>query len=205
MQITSNILTSDTRLVVFDLDGTLYKKTGIVRKMLCAAPLDCIKMWAERKTRKQLRGVWLLDESAFYETYFRTMANHCSLSPRQLRTWYFEQYLPLMVSVIGKHFKTVEWLSSFVSECRKRNVKLVVLSDYGHTHEKLHALGIDEKLFDWVISAPELGGLKPAAQLITQVAAHFSVPAEHCLVIGDREDTDGELARAVGARFCLTK
>lgn len=205
MQMDSNILTADTRLVIFDLDGTLYKKNGMVRKMLCAAPLDCIKMLAERKTRHQLRGVWLQDETTFYQTYFQTMATYCSHSAEQLQHWYFNRYMPLMVKVIGRYYKPVEWFANFVSECRRREVKLVILSDYGHTHEKLHALGIDEQQFDWVISAPELGGLKPAAPLITKVAERFSVSPNQCLVIGDREDTDGELARAGGAMFCLVQ
>lgn len=203
MQIDFNVLTADTRLVIFDLDGTLYKKNGMVLKMLCAAPLDCVKMWAERKTRKQLRGVWSQDETTFYETYFQTMATYCSQSAEQLREWYFCRYMPLMVDVIGRYYKPVEWLANIVGECKQRDIKLVILSDYGHTYEKLNALGIDAQLFDWIISAPELGGLKPASQLIHKVAKQFSISVEKCLVIGDRIDTDGELASAVGAKFFL--
>ena len=81
----------------------------------------------------------------------------------------------------------------------------MVLSDYGHTHEKLEALGLDVELFDWVVSAPELGGLKPASQLMSKVAERMTVSPSECLVIGDREDTDGEMAKAVGAAFYLVK
>jgi FMN phosphatase YigB (HAD superfamily) len=80
-----------------------------------------------------------------------------------------------------------------------------VLSDYGHTKEKLQALGMECSLFDWVISAPELGGLKPASQLMACVAAKMGVPPNQCLIIGDREDTDGELARSVNAPFHLVE
>ena len=78
---------------------------------------------------------------------------------------------------------------------------MVVLSDYGHTQEKLQALGIDSALFDWVVSAPELGGLKPAPQLMESVVARMGVLPHQCLVIGDRDDTDGQLARSVGATY----
>ena len=77
------------------------------------------------------------------------------------------------------------------------------MSDYGHVAEKLHALGIDQTLFDWVISAPELGGLKPAPQLLLQVLEKMKVTPTQCLVIGDREDTDGQMAQSVGALFQL--
>ena len=82
-------------------------------------------------------------------------------------------------------------------------VRIVVLSDYGHAKEKIQALGLDESIFDWVISAPELGGLKPAAELMNRVAAKMGVQPHQCLVIGDRDDTDGELARSVNAPFVL--
>ena len=63
MQITPNILTPQTRLVIFDLDGTLYAKPHMVWHMLFSAPNEWRLMWAERKTRKQLRGKWLGDEN----------------------------------------------------------------------------------------------------------------------------------------------
>ena len=200
MQITPNILTPQTRLVVFDLDGTLYAKPRMVWHMLFSSPSEWRLMWAERKTRKQLRGKWLGDENKFYQTYFQT---YCSLSTDQLRTWYFEKYMPLMVNVIRKYYKTAEWILPLIIECKKRGIRLVILSDYGHTHEKLEALGIDNDLFDWVVSAPELGGLKPASPLIDKIIEHMGITYAQCLIIGDREDTDGQLAKATGAAFCL--
>ena len=203
MQITPSILTPQTRLVIFDLDGTLYAKPHMVWHMLFSAPNEWRLMWAERKTRKQLRGKWLGDENKFYQTYFQTMATYCSLSTDQLRIWYFEKYMPLMVNVIRKYYKTAEWILPLILECKKRGIRLVILSDYGHTHEKLEALGIENDLFDWVVSAPELGGLKPAPQLISKVTESMGVTNSQCLVIGDRVDTDGLLAKSAGVAFCL--
>lgn len=199
------ILRPETRVVVFDLDGTLYAKHGMVRRMLLAAPLDWRKMLAERQTRKQLRGKWLRDEKTFYNSYFQTMALQCSSTPKEMGEWYEKRYMPLMVSVIQQYYTLAAWVKPFLVECRKRGMRLVVLSDYGHTHEKLEALGLDVELFDWVVSAPELGGLKPAAQLMQKVAERMTVSPSECLVIGDREDTDGEMAKAVGAAFYLVK
>lgn len=203
MQITPSILTPQTRLVIFDLDGTLYAKPHMVWHMLSSAPNEWRLMWAERKTRKQLRGKWLGDENKFYQTYFQTMATYCSLSTDQLQTWYFEKYMPLMVNVIRKYYKTAEWILPLILECKKRGIRLVILSDYGHTHEKLEALGIENDLFDWVVSAPELGGLKPAPQLISKVTESMGVTNSQCLIIGDRVDTDGLLAKSAGVAFCL--
>lgn len=204
MQITHQILTPETRLVVFDLDGTLYTKTRMTWHMLANAPItDWRKMLAERKTRKLLRGQWLQNEESFYQIYFQNMANICKSTTTEICTWYNNLYMPLMVGVIRKHYKPTTWLLPFVEHCKKLGIRIVVLSDYGHVHEKLEALGIDEKIFDLVISAPELGGLKPAPQLMTQLLERMNVEPSQCIIIGDRDDTDGQLARNSGTRFCL--
>jgi FMN phosphatase YigB (HAD superfamily) len=110
-----------------------------------------------------------------------------------------------MVKVLQKWYKPVQWLLPFLQQCREQGLRLVVLSDYGHTKEKIQALGLDESLFDWVVSAPELGGLKPAPELMACVAATMGVLPQQCLLVGDREDTDGELAKSVNAPFYLVK
>jgi HAD superfamily hydrolase (TIGR01549 family) len=133
------------------------------------------------------------------------MADGRWLSPKYAKWWYNTHYMPLMVSVIKKYYKPVEWLEPFVNQCKTLGVRIVVLSDYGHTKEKIQALGLDDTMFDWVVSAPELGGLKPARQLLEKVAAKMGILPNQCLVIGDREDTDGELAKSVNAPFYLVE
>ena len=199
----SSILTEPTRLVVFDLDGTLYKKKRMVWRMLIAAPCEWRMMLAERKTRSALRGQYFGTKEAFDEAFFTQFAGIRGCCKKDAIEWYENIYMPLMVRVIGRWYKPEEWLLPFAEACKKRDIRLVVLSDYGHTHEKLAALGIDKHLFDWVVSAPELGGLKPAAQLMSKVVEDMKITPNQCLVIGDREDTDGLLAEAAGARFFL--
>ena len=199
----SSILTPQIRLVVFDLDGTLYTKKCMVWRMLKAAPREWRMMLAERKTRSALRGQYFETKAAFEKAFFHIFAEIRGCSEQDAIEWYDNVYMPLMVGVIRKYYKSVEWLPTFAEECKKRDIRLVVLSDYGHTREKLAALNIEKQLFDWVVSAPELGGLKPAPELMHQVAERMNVTPDQCLVIGDREDTDGLLAEAIGARFFL--
>ena len=199
----SSILTHQTRLVVFDLDGTLYAKKRMVWRMLMAAPSEWRMMLAERKTRSALRGQYFETKAAFNKAFFQLFAEIRGCSEQDAIEWYDNVYMPLMVGVIRKYYKSVEWLPTFIEKCKRQDIRLVVLSDYGHTREKLAALNIEEQLFDWVVSAPELGGLKPAPELMHQVAERMNVTPDQCLVIGDREDTDGLLAKATGARFFL--
>lgn len=205
MEISYKILKPETKVVVFDLDGTLYNKNGMVRRMLFGALLEWRMMFVERRTRKKLRGVWMGDKDSFYDVYFREMSNGRLFSAEYSRWWYNTRYMPLMVRVIKKYYQPVEWLEPFVSQCKTLGVRIVVLSDYGHTKEKIQALGLDDTMFDWVVSAPELGGLKPARQLLEKVAAKMGILPNQCLVIGDREDTDGELAKSVNAPFYLVE
>ena len=205
MEISYKILKPDTKVVVFDLDGTLYNKKGFVKRMMLSGILEWRMMLVERKTRQRLRGIWVGDKNQFYDKYFLAMADGRWLSPKYAKWWYNTRYMPLMVSVIKKYYNPVEWLEPFVNQCKTLGVRIVVLSDYGHTKEKIQALGLDDAMFDWVVSAPELGGLKPARQLLEKVAAKMGILPNQCLVIGDREDTDGELAKSVNAPFYLVE
>lgn len=201
MTISTNLLQPSTRLVVFDLDGTLYAKSGMVLRMMCALPGHWQKMLAERKTRKQMRGQWMGEH--FYANYIEALAQGCHTTSAKAQAWYEQVYMPQMVEVIRRYYPLASWVKPFVAECKSKGIRLVVLSDYGHTQEKLAALGLEVDLFDWVVSAPELGGLKPASQVLNAVIKRLEVSPAQCLVIGDRTDTDGEMAKAIGADFYL--
>lgn len=196
---------STVDLVVLDLDGTLYDKRHLSLRMVMHALCDIRKMQAERHTRANMKGTYLGNKEAFYESYFLHLSQMLKTSADSVQQWYENRYMPLMVNLIGKHYQAGDWVMPFIQQCRSRGIKLVVLSDYDHAEDKLQALGLSPTLFDWVVSAPALGGLKPAPQLLHQVAQQMGVPVEKCLVIGDREDTDGAMARATGAQFQLIK
>ena len=189
------------KLVVFDLDGTLYDKRGLSLRMVLHALGDVRKMQAERKTRASMKGQWLGDEKRFYQVYFKRLAERLQCSPECACQWYESRYMPLMVRMIGKYQPLNAKLLPILQECKENKIKMVVLSDYGHAKEKLEVLGLEPEQFDWIVSAPELGGLKPATELLRKVADKMGIDPTECLVVGDREDTDGDMARATGAKF----
>lgn len=201
MNLVSKLSTLNTKLIVFDLDGTLYNKRGLSLRMVLHGPLDIRKMQAERATRASMKGMWLRDEKHFHDTYFQRMAARMHCSATAAEQWYNQRYMPLMVKMIGKYQPLSEWVLPFIHDCQHTGIKLVLLSDYGFAKEKLQALGLSPTLFDWVISAPELGGLKPAPELMRIITERMGVAPQECLVIGDRDDTDGEMARSTDAQF----
>lgn len=185
------------KLVVFDLDGTLYDKRGLSLRMVLHAPWDICNMLRERKVRASMKGVWFDEDGRFYEEFFCRLTKDSKCT----KDWYYDRYLPLMVKMIGKYHPVGKWVMPFIEDCKTKGIKMVLLSDYERAKEKLHALGIDAALFDMVVTSSDLGGLKPAPELMQKVAENMGVKLQDCLVIGDREDTDGEMARAVGADF----
>ena len=226
-------LTPEIRAVVFDLDGTLYDKHCLPRYLvlrnLWALPL----LVAERRTRKQLRGQYFGSESAFYDAFFAAMSRGHWFSESMARRWYFGYYMPSMVRVIAKHCRQNDGVGEWLSVCRDRQIAVAVYSDYGCVEEKLHALGLSGENFAYIVSAPELGGLKPAKECAEQVVAHLQAVAQaqlqaeahtplqteahippstyseitpqNCLFIGDRTDTDEASAHAICAQFALVQ
>ena len=63
------------------------------------------------------------------------------------------------------------------------------------------ALNISDENVDLIKGSQELGGLKPAAALFEKVAQALGVEPQYTLVIGDRDDTDGQGARNAGMQY----
>ncbi len=111
-----------------------------------------------------------------------------------------------MVRIIADHYHTQEWLQPLLDECRQRHVKVVILSDYESVQEKLQALDIDASAFDTILSTGDYGTIKPDPRLgdiLKGAINNAALDWRHVLFIGDREDTDGLLAKILGAQFIL--
>ncbi len=192
---------ANTKVIVFDLDGTLYNKHLLITRMPFHRPHEAFMMLAERRTRKALKGLWKGSEEALYHAFFTHLAKGHCYSAAYAQRWFNEKYVPLIIRLLKKHYPVQPWVIPFINDCRHRGLQLVLLTDYQGSNQKLEAIGLSPNIFDWVVSAPELGGLKPAPQLMYKVANHMHVTPQECMVIGDREDTDGDMARATGAAF----
>ena len=189
--------------VITDLDGTLYDKPYMALRLVLRDVLHLPYLVAERLARRKLRGQSFSSAEAFYDVYFREMAHHQLFSPAGARRWYKETYLPTMTDIIRRHYTLRPWVPQFIQRCKELNIPIVVYSDYDFVKEKLMALKLDESNFAFAVSSPSLGGLKPAKASSQQILNILGVKAERTLFIGDRDDTDGATARAVGAKFYL--
>ena len=193
------------KTVVLDLDGTLYDKHGLaarlVRHLWWCLPL----LAAERLVRRNMHYVQFASEEEFFDCFFSQMSRGHLFGPALAARWYHHVYMPTMVKLIGKTCKTRHEALAIISECKQRGIKMAIYSDYGCVEEKLKALDIDSQQFDLLIAAPQLGALKPSETSARRVLELLDADPETTLFVGDREDTDGASAKAVGAQFYWIK
>ena len=189
--------------VIFDLDGTLYDKKHLPARLAGAQFFHLDLLQAERKVRKALSGMHFRGEESFYTEFFTRVAVESGHGAGKVRDWYFDKYLPSMVKVLGKHYRLRPWVQGLFMELRARGIATVVYSDYGAVEEKLQALGFKLSWADRIYSAPAFGGLKPDPAGFRQIARELGLDPGRVLVVGDRDDTDGEGARRSGMGFTL--
>ncbi len=194
------------KTIIFDLDGTLYDNKGLPLKLVLA---DIWNMWvlgAERKARKEIKGIDYKDAAGVYDALFQRMTEvKNNLTVEKARRWYQDKYMPLQVALLGMYFQPRPLAIELLEEMKRQGLKLVLYSDYGHEVEKVRALGIPEELFDVIVSAAKMGGLKPCKASMERLMELCQFDPATTLYVGDREDTDGESARAMGIPFYNVK
>ena len=189
--------------VVFDLDGTLYDKRGLARRMVRHLWWCLPLLAAERLARRNMHYVQFAGGEEFFRYFFATMARGHWWTASMASVWYNTVYLPTMVRLIARYHHVRPEAAALMVECKARGIRMAIYSDYGCVEEKLEALHIDPDRFELRIAAPELGALKPSAESVRRVMELLNGTPEKTLFVGDRDEKDGASARAVGARFLL--
>ena len=191
---------TDFDAVVLDLDGTLYQKPHMVWHMMVGDRCHLLELAGERIARTWIAGRHYESQDAFYQSFFWKIAQWMPFSPKHAKKWYFTHYLPTMLKVIQRYYRLSDWVQPLVEKAKAAGAKVVVYSDYEMMAEKFAILGFDASQLDFAICASELGGAKPCKESMEALLKMLKVTASRTLVIGDRDKTDGEAARRVGAR-----
>ena len=187
-----------------DLDGTLYRprpvKLAMAVELLLGGLGDLSAIRAFREEHEAMRMEGGCFEPSPYRVQLERAASKLARSSEQLE--------PVVVRWMQS--KPCKWLSWFARKelldelrtFREGGGKTAIVSDYPGS-KKLAALGVSSD-FDATICNGEPGGpstLKPSPEGYLLAAARLECDPSECLVIGDREDADGEAARAGGMSF----
>jgi FMN phosphatase YigB (HAD superfamily) len=112
-----------------------------------------------------------------------------------VRKWYFNHFYPAFISTIRNHATPRPQLNEVFLTLKKQGVTLVLFSDYSHITERLSALKIENTLFDMLLSGEDEGALKPHPRPIEIITKKYNISKSEILIVGDRQETDGEFAK----------
>lgn len=193
------------RLVVFDLDGTLYRQGPLRRRMAALLGADMLRRRDAstfrilRDYRRRREALADAGTAAFDTALVEGCARACDVSPAEVRSAVAEWIDRRPLGVLPRCI--LPGARDLVAALRARGVRVAVWSDYP-VREKLAALGIEA---DDAISAAdaELDVMKPDPKGLEILMARCGATAAGTLMVGDREERDGRAARALGVDFLL--
>jgi len=193
------------RLVVFDVDGTLYRQRPLRLRMArdlllhTLTRLDLRTLAVLRRFRRLREALGEARIESFAERLVIETAAASGRTPDEVRAivnrWIDRHPLPYLLAC------RYAGLPELFAGLRRHGKTIGVLSDYAAS-AKLAAL---ELAADHIITAddPEIGVLKPHPKgLATLIERAAATPAT-TLMIGDRADRDGLVAQQVGACVIL--
>lgn len=201
-----NKLSAGIRLVVFDVDGTLYDQRRLRRRMA----FEVLKHLAWSRTgRRKIRILQtfrriretLADEEAEHVTarQYQDPALELKISAEEVRAvtdeWIDRRPLPLLA------YYAEPGIVQLFKELRSGGRTIAVLSDYPAAG-KLAALDLAA---DVIVNAvdPEVDRFKPHPRGLEVILESTRVPPAQTVLIGDRIERDGLCAQRCGVRFLL--
>lgn len=193
--------------VVFDMDGTLYDQAPLRARMVprlglhALAGLDIKLLRIVSELRRERERLAEAECSPFEDALVAAVAERADVPAERVRAvmveWLETRPLPLLAPCI------VPGTVALFAALRQSGRCIAVLSDYP-VARKLEALGLSA---DLVLSAtdPDIAMQKPNPKGLALAAARLGVAPDAIMMIGDRDDRDGEAARRFGARHLIRR
>jgi FMN phosphatase YigB (HAD superfamily) len=185
-------------LIVFDMDGTLYDQSPLRWRMAAMLAGEIIRsrstavprmLNAYRRRREALAEAM---EPDFALEQYRLPGCDPDAVRAIVREWMERRPLPLL-----RRFR-VAGADRLFARLSVSHI-VAVHSDY-RVEAKLSALGLSAR---FVVDAEDVGRLKPHPAGLRWLMAAAGIDPDRTLMIGDRDDRDGEAARRAGVRALI--
>jgi dUTP pyrophosphatase len=182
--------------IIFDIDGTLYAMTPQVRitTLLSSLP-NSNHFFKYLKIRHSQQGKDFGTKENLISEIDNVLAN-AGISKDYEKTVFY----PAFIKSLSLNRNRPQ-LINFVKYCKNLGIKTAVLSDYGIVDERITALGFDKNLFDVRVSSEDFGAFKPCSRIFSEISKMLDLEPQQILMVGDRNDTDGEGATSVRMPF----
>lgn len=193
-------ITDGIRAVIFDFDGTLYHPKGMKKRLVLSSIFHLSLVLRDRKFRRIYKGVDFGSADEFRRAYVYFLADGKKSSFEKVSSWKNKVYMPSMTRILEKGFPARSDIFEVFNKLHEQGIKTAVFSDYDFVPERVAAIGADG-ISGNLFSSEELGLLKPCPRGFFEIARILDVAPSEVLVVGDRDDTDGQGARNCGMKF----
>lgn len=192
------------RLFIFDLDGTLYDQNKLRRRIFrhlliriltfSVHKIDLKIISSFRRQREIHKGY---TSPTLESDQYEWCSKELNIPVRKVedRIKEFMHKLPLKF-LFNTRYRNIDLV---FDKLKEKNITIAVYSDYP-VKEKLDVLGL--KADELICSSDEgIQQLKPSGKAIDKICRKMNTSKEKAILIGDRDDTDGESARIAGIAF----
>ena len=184
--------------IIFDLDGTLYHMKWYMKPIMTLLMFpNILRLPKYMKIRKQFSN----KEMPSHEELMNSVASKLGNNKENMKNWIERKFYPSFIKSLYFLKGSRPKLNKTLETLKNSNIKLAVLSDFAYVNERLNILDIDQNLFDITISSETEGALKPSPKPFNTILQRWNLSPEEILIVGDRDDTDGEAANITGMNF----
>lgn len=189
---------SKIKVVIFDVDGTLYDQSKLRRKMLLELlKYYLVRPWrlkellilshfrSERENKNNYNDAGLIEDLQY--EWCAVKGNYSLTDVKEIvKQWMFVFPNPYLKQYV------FEGVNTFFNFLKQSNIKIAIYSDY-KADDKLKSMGLEA---DLIVSSTDtyINKLKPNPEGLNFIVKHFTVSKEECLFIGDRQEMDAECA-----------
>jgi putative hydrolase of the HAD superfamily len=190
--------------IIFDLDGTLYDMSWYMKPLFFLRLFPAsMRLTRFLHIREKFAGKDLRSRQCLIETLCGELSKTEGVAPEAAREWIEGPFYASFVAIMPFFRFSRPGIVPLLSSLRHKGLRLGVLSDYDRVKERLEKLLLTPSLFDTIASSETAGALKPNSRPYSVIAEEWGIAPQNILVVGDRADTDGAAAAALGMQFLL--